>query len=151
MNPVSLAASPSWGQRIRSVYGALGKELYPDWNLDSYRISGSEAVAGRTEPTALDIIANIRINSDEDVGMPMIRVSLRDRWANPVASRVFAPAEYLRDFATWPSLVSPGTTLPIEISVADPGADAQGYVVDICLPRRKSGLQCQIETDPFQP
>ena len=47
-------------------------------------------------------------------------------------------------------MVPPGTALPIEISVVDPGADALGYVVDICLPRRKAGLECQIARDPFK-
>ncbi|MFQ5634450.1 MAG: DUF3426 domain-containing protein, partial [Gammaproteobacteria bacterium] len=149
-NRDSLAADPSWGPRVRGVYSALGGKLYPDWNLDAYRVSGSEAVAGRTASTALDIMANVVITGDEDVGMPMIRVALRDRWANPVASRVFSPPEYLPDFIDWPTLISPGTTLPVEISVADPGADAHGYEVDVCLPRRDSGLQCQLASDPFQ-
>ena len=47
-------------------------------------------------------------------------------------------------------LVDPGTALPVEISVADPGAEALGYVIDVCLPRRKIGLECQIARDPFQ-
>ena len=91
------------------------------------------------------------IDGKVPVGMPMIRVALRDRWSNPVASRVFRPTDYLRDFETWPPLLQPGTTLPVEVSVADPGTDAHGYVVDVCLPRRTSGLQCQLEKDPFRP
>ncbi len=106
-------------------------------------------VAGRTAPTALDILASVVVAGDEKVGMPMIRVALRDRWSNPVASRVFSPAEYLQDFETRPLLLAPGTTLPVEISVADPGTEAHGYVVDVCLPHRTAGLQCQLEKDPF--
>ncbi len=149
-NRDTLAAHSMWGARVRAVYGMLGARLYPDWGLDAYRVSGSEAVAGRTAPAALDILANVVVAGDEEVGMPMIRVALRDRWSNPVASRVFSPAEYLRDFARRPTLLAPGTTLPVEISVADPGTDAHGYVVDICLPHRTAGLQCQLEQDPFR-
>ncbi len=148
-NRDALAAHSSWGPRIRAVYGMLGARLYPEWSLDAYRISGSEVVAGRTAPTALDILASVVVAGDEKVGMPMIRVALRDRWSNPVASRVFSPAEYLRDFETRPLLLAPGTTLPVEISVADPGTEAHGYVVDVCLPHRTAGLQCQLEKDPF--
>jgi len=149
-NRDSIAAHPSWGQPLRTVYGALGQELYPEWDLAAYRISGSEAVAGRTAPAVLDVLANVVVGGEHAVGMPMIRVALRDRWSNTVASRVFSPQEYLRDFDTRPALVSPGTTLPVEISVADPGAEAHGYVVDVCVPRRTSGLQCQNATDPLQ-
>lgn len=149
-NRDALAAHSSWGPRIRAVYGMLGSRLYPKWSLDAYRVSGSEAVAGRTAPAALDILASVVVAGDEEVGMPMIRVALRDRWSNPVASRVFSPAEYLRDFATRPTLLAPGTTLPVEISVADPGTEAHGYIVDVCLPHRTAGLQCQLEKDPFE-
>jgi hypothetical protein len=116
----------------------------------AYRISGSEAVADRTAPSALDIVAKLTIAGDQVVGMPMIRVELKDRWSNAIASRVFSSDEYLREPAAWPALLAPGDTLPIEISVADPGADALNYVVDVCLPRRTSGLQCQIGKNPFQ-
>ncbi|MGI9342835.1 MAG: DUF3426 domain-containing protein [Gammaproteobacteria bacterium] len=149
-NRDALAAHPNWGSRVRAAYTFLGQDLYPAWNLDAYRISGSEAVAGRSAPMALDVIANVVVTGERAVGLPLIRVALRDRWSNPVASRVFVAQEYLRDFAEWPAMLSPGTSLPVEISVADPGADAHGYVVDVCLPRRASGLQCQLEKDPFQ-
>lgn len=150
-NRDSIARHPSWGARIQSIYSALGAELYPDWNLESYRITGSEAVAGRTDKSALDIVANVTIVGDEAVSLPLVRVALQDRWGNAVASRVFKPSEYLGDSATWPERLSPGTTIPVEISVADPGTDAHGYIVDICLPRRATGLQCQIKTEPFRP
>jgi predicted Zn finger-like uncharacterized protein len=149
-NRDALAAHPNWGSRVRAAYALIGQDLYPAWNLDAYRISGSEAVAGRSAPMALDVIANVVVTGERAVGLPLIRVALRDRWSNPVASRVFVAQEYLRDFAEWPVMLSPGTSLPVEISVADPGADAHGYVVDVCLPRRASGLQCQLEKEPFQ-
>ena len=149
-NRDSLAANSSWGPQIRAIYATLGTQLYPNWSLDSYRVSGSEAVAGRTAPAALDIMANVVVTAEDAVGMPMIRVALRDRWSNPIASRVFSPAEYLSDFETWPQMLSPGMSLPVDISVADPGTDAHGYIIDVCLPRRTSGLQCQLEKDPFK-
>ena len=145
-----LAAHSVYGEHIRNIYAALGATLYPDWSLDTFKVSGSEAVAGRTTSTALDILANVIVDGTEPVGQPMIRIVLRDRWANPIASRVFAPSEYLHNYETWPALLPPGTMLPVEISVADPGTEAQGYVVDVCLPRRTFGLQCQIQSNPFQ-
>ncbi|MFW2405015.1 MAG: DUF3426 domain-containing protein [Gammaproteobacteria bacterium] len=150
-NRDSIARHASWGPRIQSVYSALGSDLYPDWNLDSYRITGSEAVAGRSDRSALDIVANVTIAGDEPVSLPLVRVALQDRWGNAVASRVFKPNEYLSDVAIWPDRLAPGTTIPIDISVADPGSDAHGYIVDICLPHRTAGLQCQIQTEPFRP
>ncbi len=149
-NRDTLAASATYGPAIRSFYGWFGAPLYPDWPLDAFEVSGTEAIAGQSNANSLDVLANVTVHGRQPTGLPLIRIVLRDRWANPVASRVFKPSEYLRDLAAEGSLVNPDTVLPVEVRVADPGAEALGYVVDVCLPRRKTGLECQIAGDPFQ-
>jgi len=149
-NRDALAAHASYGGTIRQVYDLLGAPLYPDWPLDTFEVTGTEAITGQSNQDALDILANVIVHGRQPIGLPLIRVMLRDRWANPVATRVFHPDEYLRDFDAAQSLVMPGTALAVEISVADPGVEALSYVIDVCLPRRKTGLECQIAKDPFQ-
>jgi hypothetical protein len=149
-NRDALAAHARYGATIRGIYGLFGAPLYPEWPLDAFEVTGTEAIAGRSNQNALDVLANVVVRGQQPIGLPLIRIVLRDRWTNPVASRVFEPHEYLRTFDAENPLVSPGTALPVEISVADPGAEALGYVVDVCLPRRKTGLECQIAKDPFQ-
>jgi len=149
-NRDALAANVTYGATVRGVYGLFGAPLYPDWPIDAFEVTGTEAIAGRSAQDALDIIANVVVSGRQPIGLPLIRIVLRDRWTKPVASRVFEPSEYLRKFGPENPLVSPGTVLPVEISVADPGTEALGYVVDVCLPRRKTGLECQIAKDPFQ-
>lgn len=149
-NRDALASHATYGAAVRQVYDFFDAPLYPDWQLDTFSITGTEAIAGQSNQNALDILANVVVGGRQAVGLPLIRVVLRDRWSNPVASRVFDPAEYLQDFAGKNSLVDPGTAVPVEISVADPGAAALGYVIDVCLPRRKTGLECQIARDPFK-
>ncbi len=128
----------------------LGAQLYPIWPLEAFAVTGTEAITGRSSPGALDILANVIVSGRQPIGLPLIRVELHDRWSSPVASRIFTPAEYLRDFDATHSLINPGTALPVDISVTDPGAEALGYIVDVCLPRRKTGLECQLAKDPFQ-
>ncbi|MDH3509425.1 MAG: zinc-ribbon domain-containing protein [Gammaproteobacteria bacterium] len=149
-NRDSLATHPDYGELVRRIYAVLGSPLYPEWRLDAFEVRGTEAVAGRSAASALDILATIEVVSREPVGLPLIRIALHDRWSNPVASRVFFPAEYLGTNADIPATLSSGTAFPIEVSVIDPGTEAQSYVVDICLPNRSRGLQCQLGRDPFQ-
>ncbi len=149
-NRDALAATADYGAAVRQVYALFDASLYPDWPLDAFEVTGTEAISGGSSENALDILANVIVRGQESVGLPLIRVVLRDRWSNPVATRVFTPHEYLREFDTTAPPVNPGAALPVEISVADPGAEALGYVVDVCLPRRKTGLECQIDKDPFQ-
>ena len=149
-NRDQLAGDPIYGAPVRGIYAALGATLYPDWPLEVFEVTGTEAIAGRTSAGTLDVLANVVVSGSQPVGLPSIRIVLNDRWGTPLASRVFAPAEYLRTYNPAEPLVRPGAALPVEVSVADPGTDALGYIVDVCLPRRKTGLECQISRDPFQ-
>jgi len=149
-NRDSLAAHPQYGGLVRGFYTSLGLALYPEWRLSSFEVRGTEAVARGGPTPALNILAKVLVVSAQPVGMPLIRIVLRDRWSDPVASGIFRPVEYVRNNANLPNTLQPGTTLPIDISVADPGAEARGYVVDVCLPRRTTGLQCQLAKDPFR-
>lgn len=148
-NRDSLAADPGVGGPIRATYGLFDIPLFPEWDLNAFEVTGSDAVAGRTADAALDILAEVAVTSPDPVGYPLVRVVLRDRWSNPVANRVFKPSEYLNAGTDAAATASPGANIPIRISVTDPGSDASGYLVDICLPRRSKGLQCQLARDPF--
>jgi len=149
-NRDNFAADSRYGGIVRQLYDSVGLTLYPEWALDSFEVRGTEAVAEDAASSALNILANVLVVGEQPVGMPVIRVVLHDRWSDPVASGIFQPDQYLDTKEPRPSLLAPGTTLPIKVSVADPGAEARGYVVDICLPRRSFGLQCQLATDPFR-
>jgi predicted Zn finger-like uncharacterized protein len=145
-----LAAHPKYGAPVRALYDRIGSPLFPEWELGAFRVRGTEAIAGRSSASALDILATIEIVGAEPVGLPLIRIVLHDRWANPVASRVFYPSEYLPTDKALPAVINSGTTLPVEVSVVDPGAAAQNYVIDVCIPSRSRGLKCQLQRSPFQ-
>lgn len=150
-NRDALATSTRYGPEVRQLYAGLGLPLYPEWDLDSYTVRGSEAIAGQAQSNALQVIARVEIGGRTPVGIPLIRVLLQDRWSNTVASGVFYPADYLAGISVVPEVVGPGTSIPVRVNVMDPGTQAQGYVVDVCLPRRYSGLECQNARNPFQP
>jgi predicted Zn finger-like uncharacterized protein len=149
-NRDALAAHATYGDTVRNIYALLGTPLYPDWPLAAFEVTGTEAIAGRSNQDALDVLANVIVTGRQPVGLPLIRIVLIDRWANPIASRVFEPHEYLHDFDPANTLIRPGSALPVEVSVADPGTAAMGYIIDVCLPHRTTGLDCQIARDPFK-
>ena len=148
-NRDSLAANPEYGATLRNVYATLGSELYPLWNVNDYEIRGSEAIAGETGVDILDIRAQIANIGDNPAGLPRLRVVLRDRWANPVAAQDFGPREYA-NAGTLPNdgLLQPGDVIGAHISIQDPGSGAQGFELELCLPRRNTGLECTGQ--PFQ-
>lgn len=149
-NRDQLAAHPQYGDMVRALYARLGQAIYPDWPLDTYQIRGVKAIAGNSAPGALDIVAEIAITGKRPVGLPLVRVVLRDRWTNPVGSGVFRAAEYLAGPASASGIYAPGALIPVELSLPDPGTTAQGYEVDVCLPNRRLGLQCKTARDPYR-
>ena len=112
---------------------------------------GSEAVADATSRGALDVLARIAIVGTEPVGLPMVRVTLRNRFSKSLGSRVFGPDEYLDGISPSAELLTPGYLIPVRISLRDPGTDAFGYEVDVCVLYRREGLVCQQERDQKAP
>jgi predicted Zn finger-like uncharacterized protein len=145
-----LAADAHYGELVRDGYERLGQPLYPAWPLDAYEIRGAKAIAENSKPGALDILAEIAVTGAQPVGLPLVRVVLRDRWTNPVASGVFNAAQYLAAAPSPSRAYAPGTLIPVEIRLEDPGSAAQGYELDVCLPNRRFGLQCKSAGDPFR-
>jgi hypothetical protein len=146
-----LATHPEYGPRIRAAFEAVGLRVYPAWNLSAYTVRGSEAVAGRTAPGALDVVANIAVTGTEPVGLPIVRVTLRDRWNEAIGTRAFSARDYLDPASTLRDPLPPGTLIPVRVRIADPGTEAFGYEVDVCLMDRRTGLTCQAGREPFRP
>jgi predicted Zn finger-like uncharacterized protein len=138
-----LAANPDYGHLVRAVYTKLGQDLYPDWEMGSYEIRGSEAIAGESGENILDIRTQIASISDLSVGLPQLRVILRDRWSNPVAARNFEPEEYANlDALPANGMLEPNQTIVAHVAIVDPGAGTQGFQLELCVPRRNTGLDC---------
>jgi predicted Zn finger-like uncharacterized protein len=143
-NRDQLAAHPEYGAWVRDAYAALNQPLYPAWPLlNNYEIRGSEAVVGESGPDVMDIRAQIAAVGKHPTGLPRLRVVLRDRWSNPVAASDFGPEQYAAP-ADLPAggLLRPGDVVPARVSIADPGAGVQGFELELCLPRRNTGLEC---------
>ncbi|MEE4185341.1 MAG: zinc-ribbon and DUF3426 domain-containing protein [Gammaproteobacteria bacterium] len=143
-NRDELAAHPEYGAWVRDLYGALNQTLYPAWPLlNNYEIRGSEAVVGESGQDVMDIRAQIAAVGKHTTGLPRLRVVLRDRWSNPVAASDFGPEQYATA-ADLPAdgLLRPGAVVPARVSIADPGAGVQGFELELCLPRRNTGLEC---------
>lgn len=145
-----LAADPAYGPTVRAAAQRIGLALHPAWPVEAYEIRGAKAIADNSAPGALDIVAEIAVTGSQPVGLPMVRVVLRDRWSNIVASGVFPASRYLAGPLPPSQLFAPGSLIPVQITLKDPGASAQGYELDVCMPSRTLGLHCKAMRDPFR-
>lgn len=148
-NRDQLATNPQYGEQLRDLYARLPFDLYPHWPLSAYEVRGSEAVVGESGRDVLDIRARIVTTGSQSVGLPLLRVVLRDRWSNPVAARDFDPKDYAPQ-GTLPAdgMLQPGKPQEAHLRIIDPGIGAQGFELELCLPRRHTGLECN--SQPFR-
>ena len=126
------------------MYAALGAEITPNWDVQQYQIIDWVASA---EPNSrgvgsLKITARIQNRGPLRQPYPSVQLRLKDRWEKAVGSRMFTPAEYLPRDAARGRLMSPGETARAEIEVVDPGPDAYGFELDVCIEVEASLVTC---------
>jgi predicted Zn finger-like uncharacterized protein len=138
----SLVRHPTIGGPLRSAYDRLGLPLMPNWNLAAFELRQW----GNEPETAADgrmvVRASLRNGADFAQPHPILRLELEDRYGETVATRDFEPAEYLKDPSQATRLIAPGASSEAELILADPGAEAVGYRLDVCLRESAELLRC---------
>ena len=139
-----IAGHATFGPWLTATYQTLGGELTPRWDVDQYEIIDWIATA---EPNSrgigsLKITARIQNRGPSRQPYPAVQLRLKDRWEAAIGSRMFVPAEYLPRDTPRGRLMSPGETARAEIEVVDPGPDAYGFELDVCIEVEASLVTC---------
>jgi predicted Zn finger-like uncharacterized protein len=137
-----LAASARFNRPLTSLYGALGIKLFPHWDLHAYDVRQLGAEADPQGVGVITVRASIKNGAAQPQPLPLLRVTLQDRFGNRIAARDVAPKAYLPDVIPAASFLSAGQRIDAEMGFADPGADAVGFEIDACLPARGGGIAC---------
>jgi hypothetical protein len=124
-----------------SLYGALGVNLQPDWDLHAYEILQWHLGSDPALPGTLKVRASLKNVANFAQPYPLLKLVLEDRWGERVREREFEPSEYL-DPATAPDrLLAPAQQATATVAIVDPGPDAEGFRFDVCL-RGRQGIVC---------
>ncbi len=137
-----LAGQPIIGPLVQGVYSMAGANVAPNWDLSQYEIMDWVATADAGEEGSLHISALIHNRGPQDQPYPSVHLELKDRWDATVGSRVFAADEYLPAGVTQESVMTAGSTVPASLEVVDPGQDAYGFELDICVELGEGALRC---------
>jgi predicted Zn finger-like uncharacterized protein len=141
-NRQSLALSPSFGRTASTVYGWFGVTLVPRWDLTAYSVKqlGAEAEGG--DGNRLRVRLSLQNESARVQPLPLLRLTLQDRYGNAVATRDLEPAEYLPKRAAEQRLLEPDQRIDAELHVIDPGKAAIGFEIDACLRAESGSIGC---------
>ena len=137
-----LVRHPQIGPALSQVYDRLGLSLAPNWDPRAFDIRqwgevGTASAAGR-----MSVQASIRNKATFAQPFPLLRLELEDRFGSPVATRDFEPAEYLKVPALATRMLAAGASADADLEIVDPGTDAVGYRLDVCLRESAETLRC---------
>jgi predicted Zn finger-like uncharacterized protein len=137
-----LATDPRFNGPLTRLYAALGVQLSPRWDLHAYDVHQLGATVEPGSVGAIIVRASIRNAGVQPQPLPLLRVTLQDRFGNRLASRDVAPGDYLPHSTPPPALLSADQRIDAELAFVDPGASATGFDLDACLPVRGGGVAC---------
>ncbi len=140
---------PGIGQLLAQIYSLVGLPLSEPTDLASYELRQWGAASDATQAGRLLLRASIVNRADYAQPYPLLRLALQDRFGTTVAVRDIQPVDYLPGSGAG-NLLEPGQRADAEIRIVDPGKDAVGFEMDVCL-SMPDGVRCANQTPPATP
>lgn len=143
-----LAASARFNHPLTALYAALGVTLKPHWDLRAYDVRQLGASVDPANAGEITVRASIKNASPQPQPLPLLRVTLQDRFGNRIAARDVPPQFYVPGAVPAAALLGAGQRIDAEMAFLDPGANAVGFELDACLPASGGGIACANDAGP---
>jgi predicted Zn finger-like uncharacterized protein len=142
----ALAAAPTWSAPINRLYAGIGVPLDPHWNLAAYDIRQQGAASDPGDSRLIHVRLSLANRERRPQPVPMLRLTLLDRYGKAIAARDLSPAEY------WPAghvaraFLAADERIDSEVTVRDPTADSASFELDACLKSPRGIVRCAGDT-----
>jgi len=140
-----LVLDTSVGPLVSKIYGWFGATIAPRWDLAAYTVKQLGVEAEGSDGSHLRVRLSVQNDSDRVQPLPLVRLTLTDRYDNPVATRDLEPKEYLPSKIADRRLLEPNQRIDGELHVIDPGRAAVGFEIDACLRAESGQIGCANE------
>jgi predicted Zn finger-like uncharacterized protein len=137
-----LAATARFHRPITALYASLGVQLAPHWDLRAYEVHQLGASVEPGSSGLITVRASVKNAAAQPQPLPVLRVTLQDRFGNRIAARDVTPPLYLPRATPASALLSAGQRIDAEMGFVDPGANAVGFEIDACLPASGGEVTC---------
>jgi hypothetical protein len=125
---------------LHGLYSAMGVALpapasFSAYQLRQWGVTGQPSAAG-----TLRVRASILNTAAQLQPYPLLRVTLANRFGSKIGARDFEPAEYMGKPTV--RLLAPGERADATLDIVDPGKDAEGFEIDVCLRGVDQRISC---------
>jgi predicted Zn finger-like uncharacterized protein len=135
-----------FGAGVRALYGALGTPLPAPANLSAYQLRQWGVTGDPDANGTLRVRASILNTAAQLQPYPLLRVTLADRFGKGIGARDFEPSEYLGKPTA--RLLTPGERVDATLQILDPGKNAEGFEIDVCLRGADHRITCANDVAP---
>ena len=143
-----LAAHSPLGGTLRALYSTMGAPVSPLANLSAYQLRQWGVTGDPAGDGTLRVRASILNTAAQLEPYPLLRVTLANRFGSRIGTRDFEPSEYLgKPLAR---LLAPGERVDAILDILDPGKNAEGFEIDVCLRGADKKVSCANDAAPAQ-
>jgi len=115
--------------------GASSGAKLSAYQLRQWGVTGDPGAKG-----TLRVRASIMNTAAQLQPYPLLRVTLANRFGARVAEREFEPSEYMGKATA--HMLAPGERADATLDIVDPGKDAEGFEIDVCVRGADKKLTC---------
>lgn len=133
---------------VRSLYARAGAPVASSANLSAYQLRQWGVSGDPSADGTLRVRASILNAAAQLEPFPLLRVTLANRFGTGIGARDFEPSEYLgKPTARY---LNPGEQIDATMDILDPGKNAEGFEIDVCLRGADRKISCANDTAPAQ-
>ncbi|MEJ0037366.1 MAG: zinc-ribbon and DUF3426 domain-containing protein [Gammaproteobacteria bacterium] len=144
----SLATNALLNRPLTKFYKAIGVPLVPSWNLRSYDVRQLGASTGEGADGTLTVRASLKNTSAQPLPLPLLRITMQDRYGNRIATRDVPPSGYVPGAVPPEAHLGVGQRIDAEMTFKDPGQNAVGFEIDACLATANGRIACANDQAP---
>jgi predicted Zn finger-like uncharacterized protein len=144
-----LAAHAPLRGPLHGLYAALdigppASSTLSAYQLRQWGVTGDPGAAG-----TLRVRASILNTAAQLQPYPLLRVTLANRFGVRIGARDFEPTEYMGKPTV--RMLAPGERADATLDIVDPGKDAEGFEIDVCLRNSDQKISCAGDAAPQIP
>jgi predicted Zn finger-like uncharacterized protein len=130
----------------RTLFGLLGSPAPAPANLSAYQLRQWGVTGDPDANGTLRLRASILNTAAQLQPYPLLRVTLADRFGKKIGARDFEPGEYLGKPTA--RLLAPGERADATLEILDPGKNAEGFEIDVCVRGAEQRIACANDVAP---
>jgi predicted Zn finger-like uncharacterized protein len=125
---------------LHGLYAALGVAVSAPANLSAYQLRQWGVTGDPSASGTLRVRASILNTAAQLQPYPLLRVTLANRFGTKIGARDFEPAEYMGKPIV--RMLAPGERADATLDIVDPGKDAEGFEIDVCVRGADQKISC---------